>query len=201
MKIQSTYIGWDFTVVPIWSISPTYNDGYPNLDGVGPTPTIYFTVSVVLQGSNRPDTGWIVPLTVKLFTPGGNIMSESPVYTFNLTTSKLDSTAIAAVTTPIVYGSYDITTKASGTLTNVKYNIDIEASDTVTMGTLLEGDIMDIGAVNAVAYSALIESYLTSVGQPGYIQNADMTLAGTINSIDYSLLIANYLEASPIGAE
>ena len=35
MKTQSTftYAGWDFTT-PIWSISSSYNSGYPNLDGV-----------------------------------------------------------------------------------------------------------------------------------------------------------------------
>jgi len=32
MKTQSTFTSWDF-ITPVWSVSSSYNDGYPNLDG------------------------------------------------------------------------------------------------------------------------------------------------------------------------
>jgi hypothetical protein len=40
MKTKATFTvaGWDFTT--IWAISPSYNDGYPNLDGVGALPSV-----------------------------------------------------------------------------------------------------------------------------------------------------------------
>jgi hypothetical protein len=40
MKTKSTFTaaGWDFTT--IWAISPTYNNGYPNLDGVIGPPAV-----------------------------------------------------------------------------------------------------------------------------------------------------------------
>lgn len=48
MKTQSTFVNWDF--VTNWSISPTYNDGYPNLDGVNPPLPIPLSNWAIIMG-------------------------------------------------------------------------------------------------------------------------------------------------------
>jgi len=50
-------------------------------------------ISVVLQGGSRTDEGWVVPVTIKFFSPGADVLSDSPVDEFNLTTTKSGGTS------------------------------------------------------------------------------------------------------------
>ena len=84
---------------------------------IAPTATVNFTLT--LQGGGRPDAGYIVPLTVKFFTPGTNVLTGTPLYTFDLTTAKSGSTAITQASA-ILPGTYDISAVTPHCLTNVK---------------------------------------------------------------------------------
>ena len=64
--------------------------------------------NVGLQGGGRPDSGWAVPLTVKFFTPGMDVLTAIPLYSFNLTAAKSGNAAGAQVI-GISPGTYDIT--------------------------------------------------------------------------------------------
>ncbi|MCK4722972.1 MAG: hypothetical protein KAT75_06695, partial [Dehalococcoidia bacterium] len=81
-------------------------------------------ISVVLQGGSRPDEGWAVPITIKFFSPGADVMSDSPLYEFSLTTTKSDGIATCQCT-GVLPGTYDITVASNHTLINVKRSVII----------------------------------------------------------------------------
>jgi hypothetical protein len=164
-------------------------------------------ISVVLQGGSRPPEAWEVPITIRFFEPGADVMTDLPVYQFDLTTTKVDSTAICQCV-GIVPGTYEITARASNcpeceegncTLTNVKRSVVISAPSTaVDMGTLLAGDANCDGIINISDFGILAVSYMCSVGEPCYDCRADFDCNGIINISDFGLLAVNYMEISPV---
>jgi hypothetical protein len=158
-------------------------------------------ISLVLQGESRPDAGWVVPLTVKFFTPGTttpvNVLTAVPVYTFNLTTSKSGSTAIAQAS-GVTAGTYDISVVSPQCLINVKRSVVITAPATnVNMGTLLEGNANDDSIINIQDFGLLAAAYGKSTGASGFNIQADFDRSGTINITDFGLLAASYGKFSP----
>jgi hypothetical protein len=155
-------------------------------------------IAVVLQGGSRLDSGWIVPLTVKFFNPGADVMTATPVYTFNLTTAKAGGTAVAQCA-GVIPGNYDITAVSEHTLLNVKRNIAIiSPSSSVNLGTLLEGNANNNDRVNIQDFGLLSASYSKLAGDPGYNAMADFDRNGRVNIQDFGLLSANYMKISPI---
>ena len=161
--------------------------------------TIYYSVdvSVTLQGGGRPDEGWVVPLTVKFFTPGSDVLTAPPLYTFNLITAKIDGFAVAEAKR-IVPGIYDISAATTHCLTNVKKGVVITGSVAVNLGTLLEGNADDSNAINITDFGILAASYGKSSGDSGYNAQADFDRSGSINITDFGLLAANYGKSAPI---
>jgi len=158
------------------------------------------TVSAVLQGDGRPDEGWIVPLTVKFFTPGADVLNDTPTYKFNLTTARsaTGNTAICEAT-GITPGTYDITTIGKYTLMNVKKNVVISAPKTsVDLGTLLEGNANQDNIIDLDDYALLSMSWLTSKSQVEFDARTDFDCNGLINASDLWLLSANWLRNSPV---
>jgi tungstate transport system substrate-binding protein len=155
-------------------------------------------ISVSLQGGSRPDSGWIVPLTVKFFTPGADVMAATPIYTFNLTTAKSGGYAMAQCT-GVIPGNYDITSVSEHTLLNVKRNVIILAtSNMVNMETLPEGNANNDDRVNILDFGLLVVSYGRSKGQSGYNAMADYDRNDNVNIFDFGLLATNYLKIAPI---
>jgi hypothetical protein len=155
-------------------------------------------LSVVLQGGSRPDAGWIIPLTVKFFTPGANVLTDTPLYQFTVTTTKSGTTAVASVT-GIVAGSYDVTVVSAHTLMNVKQNVAIASPSTaLTMGILLEGNANDDNIINIQDFGILSASYGKSSGVVGYDPRADFDRSGLVNIADFGLLAASYGKTSPV---
>jgi hypothetical protein len=155
-------------------------------------------LSVVLQGGSRPDAGWIIPLTVKFFTPGANVLTATPLYQFTVTTTKSGTTAIASVT-GIVAGNYDVTVVSEHTLMNVKQNVAIAGPSTaLNMGTLLEGNANDDNIINIQDFGILSASYGKSSGVAGYDPRADFDRSGLVNIADFGLLAASYGKTSPV---
>jgi lysozyme family protein len=154
--------------------------------------------SVLLQGGSRQDSGWVVPLTVKFFTPGADVMTAIPVYTFNLTTTKTGSYATAQCT-GVLPGNYDITAVSEHTLLNVKRNVTVIApSNTVNLGTLLEGNANNNNLINIQDFGLLATSYGKVTGDPLFSPMADFDRNGTVNIQDFGLLATNYLKIAPI---
>ncbi len=89
-------------------------------------------IKVTLQGSNRPPSGWEVPITVGFFEPGSDVLSATPLYSFSGTTimgiTSNGTRAFFYCPAPVVPGTYDITTDSETTLLNIKRNVFIEAS-------------------------------------------------------------------------
>jgi hypothetical protein len=158
------------------------------------------SISVALQGDERPDAGWVVPLAVKFFTPGTDVMNDSPIYEFELTTTKSSSTNIAVCeVTGITPGTYDITVFSETTLMNVKRGVVISATNTsVDLGVLLEGDANQDSTINLSDYAILSMCWLASESQAEYDVRADLDRDGLVNTTDLLLLTANWLGISPV---
>ncbi len=166
---------------------------------IGPIEALV-SISVVLQGQGRPDAWWAVPLTVKFFTPGADVLNDAPNHEFKLTTAK-SATENAAVCEAmgIAPGTYDITLVGKSSLINVRRNVVISPPDTsVDMGTLLEGDANQDDIVDFDDYAILSKCWLASESQPEYDVRADFDRSGLINPNDLYLLVSNWLSSSPI---
>jgi hypothetical protein len=160
--------------------------------------TIAVDIAVVLQGGSRPESGWVVPLTVKFFNPGSDVMNGTPVFFFDLTTSKSSGYAMA-ICTGVAPGNYDITAISEHTLLNVKRNVTLTTgSNVVNIGTLLEGNANNNDRVNILDFGILATSYGKSKGTPGYNAMADFDRNDIVNIFDFGLLATNYLKMAPI---
>jgi hypothetical protein len=167
---------------------------------IGPVSPVSVIISVALQGDGRPEEGWIVPLTVKFFTPGADVLNDTPTYGFNLTTNKSGNgnTAVCEAV-GIAPGIYDITTRGDSTLMNVKRNVVISAPSTsVDLGTLLEGNANQDDIVNLDDYAILSICWLAPQAQAEYNIRADFDRNGITNVVDLSLLAINWLRSSPV---
>jgi hypothetical protein len=156
-------------------------------------------ISIVLQGDGRPEpAGWEVPVTVGFFTPGANVLVDTPTYEFNRTTSKSGGNAVCQVT-DVLDGTYDVTVVSEHTLLNVKRDVTITSPTTsVDMGTLLEGNANDDEDVGLIDLSDLAASWLQSKGDAAYDAGADFDRDENVNFYDFALMAANWLMSSPI---
>jgi hypothetical protein len=161
------------------------------------------SLSTILQGSYRPDSGWAVPLTVKFFFTSGNntpvdVMNASPARSFNLTTVKNEGKAVA-LASAINPGIYDITVVSPHCLVNVKRGVAVEVPSTlVNMGTLLEGNANDDYKVNINDFGLLAKTYGRSSNDAGFDARADFDRSGKINITDFGLLASNYGKYAPV---
>jgi len=158
------------------------------------------SISVFLQGDSRPDAGWVVPLIVKFFTPGANVLNGTPTYEFNLTTARstAGSTAVCEAM-GVAPGSYDVTARSESTLMNVKRSVVISAPNTsVDLGTLLEGNANQDNIIDLDDYAILSTCWLASKAQACFDLRTDFDRNGLIDAADLCLLAANWLRSSPV---
>jgi len=158
------------------------------------------SISVALQGDSRPDAGWSVPLTVRFFSPGANVLNDTPIHEFKSTTARsaAGDTAVceAAGVTP---GTYDIAVLGESTLMNVKRGLVVSPPATsVDLGTLLEGNANHDTTIDLGDCAILAAAWLASKEQPQYDIRADFDRNGLINAADLLLLAANWLRTSPV---
>jgi hypothetical protein len=179
-------------------------DGFGNFTGTLTGATVQIItgatvdISVLLQGDSRPGSGWIVPLTVKFFNPGADVMTATSIYTFNLTTAKNGNNAVAQCT-GVTLGNYDIAAFSEHTLLNVKRNVTINMPLLpVYLGTLLEGNANNNDRVNILDFGLLATSYGKSKGNVAYNPMADFDRNDIVNIFDFGLLSMNYLKIAPI---
>ncbi len=159
---------------------------------------IDLNISVSLQGANRPDSAWLVPLTVKFFTPGANVLTATPLKTFTLTSTKAGNTALIHCS-DVQTGTYDISAVSSHTLVNVKKNVAIGTDTTgISLGTLLEGNATNDDRINSADFAILAGAYGKLATDPAYNALADFDGNNVVNIADFSLLSGNYTRISPI---
>jgi len=166
---------------------------------IGPIESLV-TISVALQGNDRPESGWTIPLTVKFFTQGADILTDIPIYEFSLTTVKSEAgdTAVCEVT-GIAPGTYDISVIGESTLMNIKRNVLISAPNTsVDMGTLLEGNTNRDNIINLDDFAILSKHWPATKAKGEYDIRADFDRNELINIADLYLLATNWLKSSPI---
>ena len=164
---------------------------------IGPAAAMV-SISVVLQGDGRPDEGWAVPLTVKFFLPGADVLNNTAIYQFNLTTTKTANSAVGEAT-GVAPGIYDITAISEHTLMNVKRSVVISTPKTsVDLGTLLEGDANQDNIIDFGDYAILSMCWLASQSQAEFNAMTDFDRNMLINISDLRLLAANWLSISPV---
>lgn len=156
-------------------------------------------ISVGLEGVARPDPdGWVVPLSVRFFSPTADVLNDTPLYQCNLATTKSGDYAVCQVD-DLAPGTYDITVASEHTLMNVKRNVVISQPGTsVDMGILTEGNADNNDKINMVDFSICASRWLTSEGEPAFDAGADFDRNLTIDLPDLVLLATNWLTSSPI---
>ena len=175
---------WDSETCHVW----TYRDTVITVD-----------ISVVLQGGGRPDEGWVVPITIKLFSPDSDVLNDTPVYEFNLTTAKSGDLAVCETGTILPDTSYDITVISEHTLMNVRRAVVISAPSTsVDLCTLLEGNANGDNIIDISDFGILALSFMEWEGNPGYDVRADFDRNGIIDIHDFGLLALNFMKYCPV---
>jgi hypothetical protein len=166
---------------------------------IGPIEAVV-SISVALQGDNRPDAEWAIPLTVKFFTPGADVFGDTPVYEFNVTTAKsADGDTAVCEATGVAPGTYDITVQSDYTLMNIRKNVTISDPNTsVDMGTLLEGNASLDNRIDLDDFAILSMSWLSSEPQAEYNARADFDHNNLIDIADLCILATNWLSNSPV---
>ncbi len=157
-------------------------------------------ISVVLQGS-RPDSGWVIPLNAKFYTPNPSGLIPNPgdlIHSSNQTTVKSGSTATANFTPGIAPGTYDITVFSEHTMVNIYQDKVIAADYTfVDMGTLQEGDCNNNGFVNIADFFIFLPSFGKSPPDPAYNPMADFNRGGFVNIADFFIFLPNFGDVGP----
>lgn len=143
--------------------------------------------AVTLEGRPAaPHTSWQVPLTVELFAPDNN---STPAHTFNTTTDQNGNFTISNIPT----GTFTVTIKNLHTLKRVKASqAFVGGNNTVSFGTLLEGDANNDNLIDFIDFSTLSLSYNKAVGDPGFNPNSDFNNDGIVDFLDFSILSLNY---------
>ncbi len=164
------------------------------------SPGAVVSISVALQGDGRPDAAWSLPLTVRLFTPGADILSDTATQEFKLTPTKSAAADTAVCEAMgVAPGTYDITVHGESTLMNVKRGVAVSLPQTsMDLGTLLEGNSNQDDMVDLADCAVLASAWLASNELPQYDIRADFDRSGFINAADLSLLAANWLRRSPV---
>ena len=161
-------------------------------------------IKVVLQGSCRPDAGWEVPLTIKLFTPGEgspvDVLTTNPAFTFNRTATRSGTAAVARLT-GIPPAVYDIAVASEHTLTSVIRGVDLaNYTCPLNFGMLLEGDANGDHIIDIHDFGLLACAFGKSTGETDFDARADFDRDGRITIADFGLLAVNYGKTAPVEA-
>jgi len=148
------------------------------------------TITYTIQGR----TDQTADLSVKLYEVG----STTPIYEFTTTGSAEGEVTV----TDMIPGTYEVAVKGINTLQVVETATLVAGSNALDMGQLLTGDVNGDNAVNAVDFSALVGSFNSGIGDPGFNPNADFNGDGEITAVDFSLIVSNFNVAGeePSGA-
>jgi len=140
--------------------------------------TLQGHVTLQRPGTAPPHSTWQTALTVRV---GGD---------YNVTTDSSGYFTLANLTP----GTYNIRVKSGHSLANVKNGVVLNAgSNSVDLGTLLEGDANNDNCVDIQDFSTL-----KNVFSPAYGAGADFNQDGVVNIQDFSMLAANFNQCGDI---
>ena len=177
-------------------------------------PAVPIVGKVILQGMGRPQAGYNVPLTIKLYDSSteiksANLLSETALDTFTTAEGDIIIDSIDLATRTITFliadapeGTYNITLYSPHSLLNLRNAVTLQAGGTlVMMGTLKEGDAKDSSenslAIDITDFTRFALAYQTERGDEDWNASADFDRDENISIIDFSLLYMNYGQPSP----
>ena len=194
MQTQSTFTGWDFETV--WSLSPSYNNGYPNLDGEGTDYIWDGSVSSAWNTAGNWDQD-LVPTGFDNVTVANT--SNDPVIGSGVGASCKDLTVNSGATLTVQDGGSLIT---NGTITN---NGIIDIEHTMTDGhwhlvsspvegaeaSVFTGDYLQYFTEETGLYTDISDANLDLIPCQGYswrnFAKGDFTFSGTPYTGDQSI--------------
>jgi len=170
------------------------------------------TCTAQLQGDNRVEAKYDVPLTFKLYDEAItfiNITTATPVGTFTTTGGEVAITNTNTGTKTITFtvvglpvGNYNLTLYTTHCLVNYRVGVDIAKTGTVVdMGELLEGDAVDVTsgstAVDITDFSTFAAAYNSIPTGGNWNTASDFDRDEYIGIVDFSMLYTNYGKLSP----
>ena len=140
---------------------------------------------VLLEGHDSvPSASWSVPLTVTLVRPDG-----VNAYLLPLTTGEKGEFIVEE----LAPGFYDLMVEGLHSLPVVREGLTLTSGlNIVTIGPLVEGDVVRDGLISARDRAELKRAMGTARGELGYTGAADLNNDGLVDDRDESLLTANY---------
>ena len=154
------------------------------------------TITVDLQrpAAPPPDPSWAVPVHLSLHPCGD---AGTVCYQWDLT---LDHNGTWSGELDVYTGLYDVRLKNVHTLRNVRRGVEISTTNSIDLGTLLEGDASGDNYVKGDDFSILRTVYFKQEGQAGFDSRADFDEDGWVKGSDFSLLRTNYWKQGDIVA-
>jgi hypothetical protein len=149
------------------------------------------------QAGARPDSGWVIPVTVKFFAPGANVLTDASLYQYDQVTSKAGDMEVCTVA-GVPEGIYDVAVVSPHTLLSVRRGASVSRPlASVNIGTLYEGNANDDNVVDIQDFGILAGAFLKMTGQ-GYDARADFDRNGVVNIVDFGLLAGNFMKSAPV---
>ena len=167
------------TRVPTWTPTPAASATATQTPVPAPTDIVAIIQGAVsLQGRPAsPGESWRTALMVSLYQQGALIAGPSLIYTNE------NGAFILPLVAP---GVYDIRIKNLHTLANIKCVQVLPGINTISMGTLIEGDASDDNVIDVLDFSLLRASF------GGASSRADFNQDGIVDVMDFSLLRAHF---------
>ena len=155
---------------------------------------------VVLEGHSRPDSGFLVDVTVSFFTPGTEPFTGAAVAVRLATTSLVPVPRMAEFLIPDApVGTFHVTVSSDHTLTSVVRDVSIgPTGETVNFRNLHEGDADGNEIIDLRDFAILAAAYGTCLIDGGFDVRADFDRNGCVSISDFGLLSIHFEEQSPI---
>jgi|GEM_PF-2401845 len=174
MRLQSSFVGWDFDTV--WGIDSGMNGGFPYLRG------LYSVPLMVSVGGVVKSQGSTVPVTVSLYDSDGNFVTSTetaPDGSYVL--SVPEGTGYMLIVTRPGYLSY--------TIKNLSF-VDGQNIDTIDFA-VLGGDVNGDGVVDGTDLTLFLSAYNAGVAS-GLYPFADLNGDGVVDATDLTIFLAGY---------
>ena len=172
-------------------------------------------VAAKLQGPSRLDPeGYEIPLDVSLYSPGADILNDSPVGTYGCDRMERgigDNGPVGICQLAVEEsGVFDVVVKSARTLRHVKRGVAIPgganffgpAHDPVDERGLHEGDNNEDDTINVLDFSLFLDTWNDTCanfppGGIGDFSHGDYDKNCSVNVLDFSIFLANWREKSP----
>ena len=141
---------------------------------------------VLFEGrGSAPSPTWRVPITITIQREE----DATPVWRGQLATGPYGEFLIE----DLPPGVYSVSIASAHALRAIRRNLHLRPGpNTMTVGPLVEGDIVPDGYITARDRSVLVTAFGSTAGETNYVAQADLNDDGRINVQDLTLLESNY---------